>query len=405
MFARALAVLLGVAVIGCLRAPGYHCHGSGDCVRGAAQGTCVGETGYCAFGDPGCASGSRYDDSAGAYAGTCVGGGAGADASADAAIDASPDAATCGADRIPACHPVGGGTTTPCEAIAFSAKDQSFTLGMVVVGDYLLYAGGDGDLHRIRYDGLADTSIDGAGSDSVGVATDGAHVYWGDYYDRLIRGAPTTPPLTPFDVTTLPSSPASFARLAVSGGKVFVNAVDGVWMAKTDGTQAAPVKVASKTEPGDEDRSSGIAADATYVYWTDAGRVRRLPIAQAGNETQIQDVATATAADNVAVDDQRVYWTSSDGLGWRNKADLGGLTTIPVGDTKARGLLLDGGYVYTDTPNGHVLRVKKGGAAADLETVAIGPANPYELAASCGAVYVGTFTFGNFGTVYQVRKP
>jgi hypothetical protein len=392
------AALVAATTVGCLRAPAYRCATSGDCVRGGAQGSCE-DTGYCAFGDPACASGRRYDDSAASYAGTCVGA-----TLSDGGVDASPDAsATCGAERRPACH-VAGGTTRPCDPVMFSAENQSFTLGMAVVGDYLFYAGGDGDIHRIRYDGLADTSIDGAGKDSVGLTTDGTHVYWGDYYDGVVRAAPVTPPLTPYDVTTLPS-PASFGRLAVSGGEVFVNAPDGVWMAKANGTQATPSKVASKAEAGDEDKSSGIAADATHVYWTDNGRVRRIPIAQAGNETQIQDVAMAASADNVAVDDTRVYWTSTEGLSWRNKADLTGLTTIPVGDSKARGLLLDGDYVYTDTPDGRILRVKKGGAAADLEVVAHGVANPYELAASCGAVYWGTFTFGNYGTIYEVAKP
>lgn len=392
----ALSALLGLALGGCLGSRSFHCDQDTDCQRGGVAGHCE-ATMYCAFDDTTCATGRRYDPTAGALADTCVG--------APDASPGTPDAApiACPPARIPACHP-NGGSGPGCDPIQLTTPDATFTLGMVLRDDTLYYASGDGDIRRMSIDGLAGTSIDGPGGDSVALTADATNLYWNDYYNGQVRGAPIAPPSTPFDVTTLATTPA-FGHLAVSGPMLYMNGAGGIFRAPIDGSQPTPTKVASKVDDGyDPDVSIGVAVDATDVYFTDNGRVRRIPIAMAGNDTAASDFALAPGAGELALDADRVYWASTDGIAWRNK-DGTGLTVLPVGDTRARGVALDDQHVYWTTPDGHVMRVVKGGAVGDIEIVAAGVADPYDLVVDCGAVYWGIFKNGNRGTVYKARLP
>lgn len=90
-------VLIGLllANASCLRKTEFHCADNTAC---GASGQCE-TTGFCSFADPDCASGRRYDSSAGGLADQCTGGGTtnddgGVDAPppGDGAIDAPPTA-------------------------------------------------------------------------------------------------------------------------------------------------------------------------------------------------------------------------------------------------------------------------------------------------------------------------
>jgi hypothetical protein len=87
-----MRVLLLVAVLGgCLRPTEFQCSDSTQCGGGMCQ-----PVGYCSFEDSACASGQRFGESAGNYAGQCTDGGgtddAGVDApDDDAAVDAPVD--------------------------------------------------------------------------------------------------------------------------------------------------------------------------------------------------------------------------------------------------------------------------------------------------------------------------
>jgi hypothetical protein len=75
---------------GCLRGPDYRCASATDC---GAQGTCQ-PGGHCSFADPSCATGQRFGELSGAFAGQCVGAGGDAGVTHDAPIgrDAETDA-------------------------------------------------------------------------------------------------------------------------------------------------------------------------------------------------------------------------------------------------------------------------------------------------------------------------
>jgi hypothetical protein len=93
---RALLLLFVLAGAGCLRKTEFHCSDDSSC---GPSGRCE-TTGFCSFADPDCASGRRYDSSAGSFAGQCTSGGGEGDggvvdgppALVDGAIDAPPSA-------------------------------------------------------------------------------------------------------------------------------------------------------------------------------------------------------------------------------------------------------------------------------------------------------------------------
>lgn len=74
------AFLLALALCAsCLRTTEFRCSMDSQCT----PGTCQTAVGYCSFADSGCSSGQRFNDSAGPYAGQCVGDQAGGDGGID----------------------------------------------------------------------------------------------------------------------------------------------------------------------------------------------------------------------------------------------------------------------------------------------------------------------------------
>ena len=72
MTARGLALLATFAVTGCRVTSAFSCTQDQECRQGGAVGTCS-APGYCAFPDPACANGLRYDSTAGSgLGGDCV---------------------------------------------------------------------------------------------------------------------------------------------------------------------------------------------------------------------------------------------------------------------------------------------------------------------------------------------
>jgi hypothetical protein len=66
------AVLLVLALGGCMRPAAFACAADGECARGGEQGVCE-PAGRCSFADPACPSGRRYAELSGDQGGECVG--------------------------------------------------------------------------------------------------------------------------------------------------------------------------------------------------------------------------------------------------------------------------------------------------------------------------------------------
>ena len=92
-----LLLLLALLGTGCLPHAEFHCTSDEQC---GATGTCQQAVGgYCSYPDSACAEG-RYGDSAGPYAGKCVGTAGGGDGGIDGPPIDAP-AAGCPADFVP----------------------------------------------------------------------------------------------------------------------------------------------------------------------------------------------------------------------------------------------------------------------------------------------------------------
>jgi hypothetical protein len=318
--------------------------------------------------------------------------------------DAPP---VCSLEKVPPCHPTDGGSGGPlCEPVLLTAGYDGFAIGLSLVGDYLHYADGEGHIVRIRFDGVVD-SVFGMGSDSPFVVSDGANVYWTDWYDPVIRGATLDPAHTLFKVTSMVDGANSpLGRIAIQAGMLYwaAQGPNAVWTAKTNGSALFATKVADKTDDVNQtDTSVGVAVDDAHVYWTDAGKVRRIPIEKIGDMAAIEDLVTAPGAGEITLDAARVYLTTSSGV-WSLRKDGTDLVQIPSPGDRARGLLLDGAFVYWTTKAGMIVRVPRGKGAEAAEVVTQGPPDAFQLAADCGAIYWSTFNFSH-GHIYKVRRP
>ncbi|MBA2541681.1 MAG: C-type lectin domain-containing protein [Deltaproteobacteria bacterium] len=66
------ALVLVLALGGCMRPAAFACASDGECVRGGEQGVCE-PVGRCSFSDPTCESGKRFAELSGEHGGACVG--------------------------------------------------------------------------------------------------------------------------------------------------------------------------------------------------------------------------------------------------------------------------------------------------------------------------------------------
>lgn len=350
-------------------------------------------------------SGGAGGGSSASSSGATGGNGSSTTTSSSSGSGGAGGAPACPVEKVPECHPDGG--AGPCDPIPLTELNAAYTLGMLVVGDYLYWASGDGKVTRVRFDGAMMEKF-GAGNDSVFLAADAAGVYYTDWYDGTIRSAGLDPPHSLSDVTTVTGAMAlaRLSRIALGDGKLYWSTQDPdtLWSYDLGGVAANPTKVADRMSDTSSTNSAvGVAVDAQHVYWSDADKVRRIPLAKLGDATAIEDFAADPGAGEIALDGARVYWTSTAGVASKLK-DGTGLVVAPTGADRARALLLDGAYVYWTADGGRVLRVKRG-AADPVEVVGKGPPGAFGLAADCGAIYWSTFIEGNHGTVYKVRKP
>jgi alpha-tubulin suppressor-like RCC1 family protein len=106
---RGLALCLLLLPLGCYHKNSYSCTGDNECVQLGVHGMCE-PTGFCAFPDPACPGGDRYEQNAGGgLAGQCVPPGTGI----DAPTDTMP--MTCGGVGMPCCQ----GEAQACVGNAF----------------------------------------------------------------------------------------------------------------------------------------------------------------------------------------------------------------------------------------------------------------------------------------------
>ncbi len=199
----------------------------------------------------------------------------------------------------------------------------------------------------------------GTGATPAGVAVDGVAVYWAN----LNAGTIDTVPLGGGIATPLASGLTLPILVTLDAQNVYVTCGDGTIHAipKTGGGGGAgSVIVSGQGENG----ISGLAIDATHVYWssnaTDGG-IFQAPLS-GGSPTQL--VGGQNQAGSIAVDTTNVYWaTSQNPGGIVAMAPLSGggpVVTLATGQTAANGVVVNAADVFwSDFAFGKVLQVVK----------------------------------------------
>ncbi len=214
----------------------------------------------------------------------------------------------------------------------------------------------------------------------VGVATDGAYVYWGESGNGVL-------------------SFAQIGRATIDGGEpnhefqwgatycgifgVRVLGPDLYWLKNDCSPGGSRINKAAKiggqgpgqyTEPGAGKYVCGFAVDANYVYWAEGHYIARAPNVsppKVGEKTWL-DIGVNYAACGIAVNSTHVYWTnrlpesepgsfrgdsigraSIDGNPTSVEKELIVGTSFYIGDANPSGIDVEGNFIYwTHQPAG-----------------------------------------------------
>jgi hypothetical protein len=321
-------------------------------------------------------------------------GGATTGATTSAGTSGTGGAAPCPADRVQACDGTGG-------ACAPHLLDGTLNdaLRLAVNGDFV-YVSTDDGIHRERYDGTAGLDFGAVPGGLQGFAIVQDHVYWATYSSNVVSSSLLDGTGSQI-LAKLPTGTIGDSRLTASPGFVYWTSYTphAIWRAATDGSeQQNPLAVVSENLPALKVTSPfGVAADDTYLYWTDADGVRRMALSEIGTQAaKILDFAVdpTTPVTEMLVDAGRVYWISTFG-DVRSKATSAAPGDQPLihqgpQDDAPVQLAVDATHVYWIAESGAVSRAKKTGGAVELVVAAPSPPLqtwPRGLAVDCGAVY------------------
>ena len=147
----------------------------------------------------------------------------------------------------------------------------------------------------------------------------------------------------------------------------------------------------------------GVAADATFVYWTDQAKgLFKVPIG--GGEPITIATAGISNPGGIVIDATTLYWANAQSTIQKIPLAGGSVTTLAAGQESVQTLAIDAGYIYWTNTGltylaGSVNRVAKAGGAVTI--LATAQDDPAGLAVDATDVY---WVNGGDKTVNRVAK-
>jgi hypothetical protein len=227
-------------------------------------------------------------------------------------------------------------------------------------------------------DTLASAHRDGSGLDEfyvntraarnsvLGVAVGANHVYWADRTGYIGRASLDGTNVEPHFITTNGGRPLD---VALGNGAIYwTNARGGtIGRANRDGTNVDQFFIFTQYNAATGGGAAGLAVDDNYVYWVNnkgggANRTASIGRAPISNPTAAKQnfIPGLTAANDVAVNGSKVFWTQTtgvNGVGSIGDAFLNGTGAdpeyIPLGaNYQPLGITLGSNHIYWASPSG-----------------------------------------------------
>lgn len=233
-----------------------------------------------------------------------------------------------------------------------------------------------------------------------GIASDGRHLWWVEYYGSLMRSA--LDGSDPVEVFATPSGAGSLA----TDGEWFYWSVPNeprISRVRADGSGFEQDFVVLE----DGSWPAGVATDGTYLYWSDNGfsRIGRIRVDGSGREDRF--IENVGYPNGISVGGGYLYWANGDsgnyGIG-RARSDGTGVDDSWHSTSTITGTVsVAGGYVYwTEPPYGRIGRIATSGSGVSANLIT-GLEWPVTVFAT-GPGFSGTPATGPFGNVVLGRR-
>lgn len=325
-----------------------------ECALGQAQSACV--DGQCAVET--CEDG--FEDCDGEPDNGC-----------EADLSAPEHCGSCAYDCLGGACSIQGSAFDCGDIKMYTGADALEVFGIAVDDSHLYFATGAGSLLRIPKDA---TEVDPLGPEvetiiasgvGLDVAVDASHVYWATFGGTpLLFRAAKEPDATPelVDELSAGDSPAGVARSGphLYWGNLASGTSGGVWRVDVDDLPGMPQSQPYVTSCPSCDSTADVALGARFVCWTQLGggtdgvHCRE----QAGGNILTRPEVSPRF---VAMEGERVYWTSSVSSGALRTALATGLQVDPdliTGLNEPTGVAVDELSLYVSELNGRTIRRK-----------------------------------------------
>jgi hypothetical protein len=229
-----------------------------------------------------------------------------------------------------------------------------------------------------------------------GIAVDAASAYWltrtayGGVWRCTVGGCGMA-------ATALSTGEDGPTSIAVAGGSAYWSSA---WQTSPPSTGPMPGMVRACATSGcagptdlapTQNVPVSLAADATNLYWIDAGAVQRCSLGGCNGMPTTLVSGKASGTGWIAVDAANVYWTSNPTTVYQAAKDGTNVIELASGQANTWQVATDGTSVYwTNYDTGTVMKCAVGGCNGSPTLLASGLASPMGIAVDATSVYFTT---------------